>query len=54
MQGDLTMPDTTNGPLDPADPPETQPPGNAPEIESSEELAEARQADPPETQPPNT
>ena len=46
------MPDTTNGSTDPADPPETQPPGNAPQ--SSEELAEARAADPPETQPPNT
>jgi hypothetical protein len=47
------MPDTTNGPLDPADPPETQPPGSAPQ-ESDSELAEARAADPPETQPPNT
>lgn len=43
------MPDTTNGPLDPADPPETQPPGSAPETDSSSELAAA---DPPETQPP--
>lgn len=45
------MPDTTNGPTDPADPPETQPPGNAPEVESADL---AKMADPPETQPPNT
>jgi hypothetical protein len=48
------MPDTTNGPLDPADPPETHPPGTTPQIDSSEELAEAQVADPPETHPPNT
>lgn len=48
------MPDTTNGPLDPADPPETQPPGTAPQTESDSELTEARAADPPETHPPNT
>jgi hypothetical protein len=46
------MPDTTNGPTDPADPPETQPPGNTPEADSSSDLA--KMADPPETQPPNT
>lgn len=46
------MPDTTNGPTDPADPPETQPPGTTPQTESSADLAAP--ADPPETQPPNT
>lgn len=43
------MPDTTNGPLDPADPPETQPPGSEPEPDPSSDFIAA---DPPETQPP--
>jgi len=46
------MLDTTNGSLDPADPPETQPPGSSPETDP--ELADALVADPPETQPPKT
>jgi hypothetical protein len=46
------MLDTTNGSLDPADPPETHPPGSSPQTDSDSELADALVADPPETQPP--
>jgi len=49
------MPDTTNGSLDAADPPETHPPGTTTELDSGSDLEEAQvAADPPETHPPTT
>jgi len=48
------MPDTTNGSLDAADPPETHPPGTTTELDSELDEAQAKAADPPETHPPTT
>ena len=48
------MPDTENNSLNPADPPETQPPGSSPQTESDSDPTSTdgatRSADPPETQ----
>jgi hypothetical protein len=50
------MSDESNDPLNPADPPETQPPGRSggTSLEPEEDAGEARAADVPETQPPKT
>ena len=48
------MSDTENGSLDPADPPETVPPGSAPQQPSDSDSSTDRQADRPETVPPTS
>lgn len=47
------MSDTTNDPLEPADPPETVPPPSAPQTDSdTDSTTVVNPADVPETQPP--